>query len=180
MPNWCSNVVTFSHDDAEQIKRLVGAFNGDGLMKEFIPVPKELQETTAPNNVNEGEMVQKYGYGDWYSFQVNEWGTKWDVSSEEYNRVEYTEGETRVTISFESAWSPPLEFYNKMVAMGFSVDAYYYEPGMAFCGHYESGEDAMFDISGDSAWVKENIPEDINELFDIAGGMEQWEEEDNV
>ena len=179
MPNWCANTVSFSHEDTSQIARLVAAFNGEGLFKEFVPVPQELRETTAPNNTNEGEMVEKYGYADWYSFQVNEWGTKWDVSSEDYNRAEYIDGETTVTISFDTAWSPPTEFYQKITDMGFNVEAFYYEPGMAFCGIWQSENgDELYEIEGDSAWVKENIPEVIDEMFAISESMEQWEEEE--
>ena len=181
MPNWCANTVSFSHEDTAQIARLVNAFNGEGLFKEFIPVPKELQETTAPNNVNADELIEKYGYPDWYSFQATEWGTKWDVSAEDHNRAEYTDGDTTVTISFDTAWSPPMEFYQKLTDMGFTVDAYYYEPGMAFCGSWSSENgDELYEITGDSAWVKENIPAEIDEIFAIAEGMEVWEEEDNV
>ena len=174
MPNWCANTVTFSHEDPAQIARLVKAFNETGLFNEFVPTPKELQETTAPND----ELIEKYGYSDWYSFQANEWGTKWDVRAEDYNRAEYNEGDTEVELSFDTAWSHPAGFYDKLTDQGFTVEAYFYEPGMAFCGTWtsESGEE-VYDIQGNSAWVKENIPTDIDDIFAISESMEQWEDE---
>lgn len=58
------------------------------------------------------------------------------------------------------------------------VDACYYEPGMGFCGRWtsDSGDD-YYNIEGDSDWVVENIPPYINEMFDISGNMEMWEDE---
>lgn len=176
MPNWCNNSVTFSHGSERELDRLVKAYNENRLFNEFLPCPEELRETTAPNDKNADEMIEKYGSADWYSWQVNNWGTKWDVES--VDQIDRGDGQMDVTVYFDSAWSPPLEFYRAMEEMGWTVTAYYYEPGMAFCGKYEDGIEYHHDILGDSAWVKENIPEDINETFDIAGSMEVWEEDE--
>lgn len=174
MPNWCSNNATFTHEDPAQIQRLVKAYNADRLFTEFVPTPAELLETTAPNDKNVDELVEKYGYPDWYSFQVNEWGTKWDVQS-----VDEVEADgNSVSVFFDSAWAPPIQFYAKMEEQGFTVQAYYYEPGMAFCGSYENGDDNTIEITGNSAWVKENVPNDIDEMFAISESMEQWEEDE--
>lgn len=176
MPNWCNNSVTFSNGSERELDRLVKAYNENRLFNEFVPVPQELRETTAPNNKNADEMIEKYGYADWYSWQVDNWGTKWDVES--VNEIEREDGQMDVTVYFDSAWSPPLEFFRKMEEQGWTVRAYYYEPGMAFCGCYEDGNDECYQIEGNSAWVKENIPEVIDEMFAISESMEQWEEEE--
>jgi hypothetical protein len=63
-----------------------------------------------------------------------------------------------------------------MEGLGFGVLAFYHEPGMAFCGRYQEGDD-YHDIEGNSTWVKENIPSDIDEAMGIAEGMEDWEDE---
>lgn len=185
MPNWCSNNVTFEHTDPAMIQRVAKAYNENRLFSEFFPCPEDLKITAgtvgaadSPEQIElaakEQANLEKYGYANWYDWQVNEWGTKWDVES-----VDEVEAEPNsVTVFFDSAWSPPIEFYNKMVGLGFNVQAYYYEPGMAFCGSYEDGNDTCFDITGNSDWVKENIPGDIDEIFAISENMEIWEEEE--
>lgn len=177
MPNWCSNSVTFKHNDAKQIERLVNGYKNNKLFSEFFPTPAELVDNTAPNNKGD-ELLEKYGSRDWYEWNVNNWGTKWDIGSDSYEDDFYNEGDNSVTISFESAWSPPLAFYENMVELGFEITAYYYESGMAFCGKFEDGEDEYFEIEGNSEWVKENIPNDIDEAFNISENMEAWEEEE--
>jgi hypothetical protein len=80
-------------------------------------------------------------------------------------------------LSFDTAWSPPIEFYENLEEQGFRIEAFYYEPGMAFCGVYEDGCDDQFDIEGDSDWVEKHIPRRIDEAFAIAESMEMWEED---
>lgn len=176
MPNWCSNRVTFSHDNESELNRLIKAYNQDRLFSEFFPMPAELRDVSAPNDTNADEMIDKYGAADWYSWAVDNWGTKWEVQS--VDDLEHESGQTEVTVYFDSAWGPPTRFFEKMEEQGWTVTAMYYEPGMAFCGRYEDGWETTYDIVGDSAWVKENIPADVNEAFDIAGSMEIWEEDE--
>jgi hypothetical protein len=61
--------------------------------------------------------------------------------------------------------------------LGFEVDAFYYEGGMGFCGRFKDGEDDYHDINGGSAWVRRNIPSEIDEAFAISDNMEEWENE---
>ena len=73
---------------------------------------------------------------------------------------------------------PPIAAYEKLVGLGFEVEAMYYEPGVSFCGEWNNGEDLYYQIEGNSEWVRENIPEHIDEAFGISEGMEAWEEEE--
>ena len=62
--------------------------------------------------------------------------------------------------------------------MGFSVRAYYDEPGMGFAGVYEDGFDESFNYSGMSADEAEGyLPEALNEMYGITENMREWEEE---
>jgi hypothetical protein len=187
MPNWCNNTVEVYHPDPAKLKALVEAFN-DGKMCNFIhPVPEDLHivagrvgDDNDPKQIElesaEKRNLEKHGYSTWYDFCVNEWGTKWDV--EAYDTVELTEGQTDVTLCFDSAWSPPIGIYEKMVEQGFSVRAYYSEPGMAYCGVWWDGDDNYFEIGGLTAeQVRETIPEDLDECMGISESIEMWEEE---
>lgn len=153
MPNWCNNELLISHTDRTMIDRVVKAWERGQFLQEFIPVPQALIDTTAgspTDEVKDADNQAKYGYANWYSFRVNEWGTKWDVGyNEDYDNEARRVGENSVFLEFDSAWSPPLKAYEKLVDMGFIIDACYFEGGMGFCG----------DFFGDCDGIKEDYHE---------------------
>jgi hypothetical protein len=51
-----------------------------------------------------------------------------------------------------------------MVEQGFSIKAYYFEPGCDFCGRYEDGVDEEYEASGE-------IPEDIDREMGVSETM---------
>jgi len=187
MPNWCNNTLYLEHDDDSMIQKVEDAYRADKLISEFYPCPPELTETVAGRAGDNESYAQRllefkqklnlefFGAKDWYDWQVNNWGTKWDIAHD--NGGDSDRQEKRIRISFCSAYSPPTGFYDKLLELGFSVSAYYYESGCCFCGQYSEGVDECYDISGGSEWVKENIPEVIDLEFGIAEDMSYWEEE---
>jgi hypothetical protein len=142
------NQVRFNHKDSAMIDRVIKGFTGEGLFKEFLPTPKELLE-------NEG----------WYDWNIAHWGTKWDVTDvvEPVGIIRFDNG---VSITFDSAWSPPIEFYSYMEDLGFEVTAYYFEPGMDFCGIYSEGYDDYYEGT-------DGIPDDLDSAF----GISEWKAE---
>jgi len=192
MPNWCNNTITISHPDMAMMKRVVKGYNQNRLLDEFIPVPLELKDGAM--NIEElrkkrnwehkkeldkvrEELNRKYfGYKDWYDYCISEWGTKWDVGRNSAPTLLMKDIKNKtVTFSFDSAWSFPLGAYEKLSDMGFSIRAMYYEGGCAFCGIWEDGEEITYGIEGDSLWVKENIPQEIDKEFCISENMAEWE-----
>ena len=189
MPNWCSNSATISHSNPKKIDRLVQAFTGKGLMQEFYPCPQDLLDTRsgayhkgdpeyAGHIQKQKDNEAKYGHPDWFGWKVAHWGTKWDVTSNSPADVDRSPCGKTVTLSFDSAWSPPVEFYAHMRSLGFYIKAYYHESGVGFCGKWEDGQDDFYDVQGPSSWVIEHIPEDIDEMFNISQNMAEWEDEE--
>lgn len=180
MPNWCSNKVTFAHADPAMIKRVVDAYNRGELFSEFKPCPQDLLDTTSPAS---GEIAvhntETYGHPDWYTWCISNWGTKWDMDPGG-NTIDLSEGEKAIDLWFDTAWSPPIPFLKTMEDHGFTVDAFYYEPGMGFCGRYTMGEDDYYDIQGDADWVQKNVPVEIDDVFDIVNNMESIEEDEDA
>ncbi len=180
MPNWCNNTVEIYHRDPAMIERARKAFNEGRLLDEFIPVPKELSEAVADGSVRE-ELVAKYGYSDWYSFCVNKWGTKWDVGADGYGAEDRPGDEFTgpgLTLTFESAWAPPCAAYEKLMEMGFYIRAYYYEPGMAFAGKWDNGDDDYYEYgSMSSQEIADTLPDDLDECFCISEQVAEWEAE---
>ena len=192
MPNWCNNSVEIYHEDPAMIERVREAFNKGALLNEFIPIPqslrivagcvgdpdeqKKLEEDTARNK-------EVHGYGNWYDYCVNEWGTKWDVGADGNPAQDIPGG---LMLGFESAWAPPCAAYEKLTEQGFRIRAMYFEPGMAFAGIWEDGIDDFYEYGGlDSAGIAEELPVELDEAFGISEDVAQWEaenaeEEENI
>ena len=132
MPNYCSNYLTLTHEDPAMIVRAKDALERGEFLAEFIPVPEELQIVAGSvgNPVEQAKLeadtnrnIEKYGYGNWYDYCVNEWGTKWDVAVSEDNKYpdttieEAENGENYVVhYNFNTAWSRPLGAISKLSA----------------------------------------------------------------
>jgi hypothetical protein len=182
MPNWCSNGITLRHADPAMIDRVIKG--QEGLLMEFLPTPQELIDTVsgfmgedkrAAHEAQQAANIEKYGYKDWYDWNVANWGTKWDFNLENVERQD----PNTVTASFESAWAPPTGAYEKLMALGFEVEAMYYEPGMCFVGKWDNGEDDYYEYGGEtSATVREAIGAELDDYFGISEEMAQYEEED--
>jgi hypothetical protein len=185
MPNWCNNSLELQHEDPEMIERVAKAIEADRFFSEFAPCPKELTETTSGFFGNEGYQaelqkfteelnVRYFGYKDWYDWNNANWGTKWEACQPTFHK----DSDKFLHITFDSAWSPPFAFYEKLCDLGFSVEAMYYEGGMGFCGTWEDGIEDYYNIEGDSKWVRKHIPSAIDDAFCISEGMAEWEEEE--
>ena len=185
MPNWCDNTLELRHEDPVMIKRAKEAFEAGRLLDEFIPVPQQLADTRAGfygKDTYEQELLEAtealnvkwFKHKNWWDFCVQEWGTKWDVGRDGYINAE---DPNYLSLSFQSAWSPPIDAYAKLVDMGFEVYALYYESGMGFCGCFDQGIDDCYSIDGNSEWVVDCIPDYIDEAFCISESMAEWEEE---
>jgi hypothetical protein len=182
MPNWCNNTLELEHKDPAMIERASAAMKRGEFLHEFIPVPKELSEAAADGSVKE-DLVAKYGYSDWYGFCVANWGTKWDVGSDDYGSPTIT-AEGKMIAGFDSAWAPPTAAMERLAAMGFAVKLYYYEPGMCFAGIWEGNEDSSNDDYyeyGDmsSEEVKAALPAELNDMFCISDTVAEYEEQEN-
>lgn len=173
----------FKHEDPNQVTKLIAAFGDGCLFNAFVTCPPELHEQTpigedyvARDQARMEDNVAKFGHAGWYDWCVDNWGTKWDVNGDEGN-AEETDPNI-ASLYFDSAWSPPIAFYNAMCDMGWEITAYYFEPGMNFCGVFDNGDDDYIEIEGDSSWVEENVPKEINEMFGISDMMADFEDEE--
>lgn len=187
MPNWCNNNVTISHTDSAKIEALAEAVRAGKFCNHVIPVPEDLNivagrvgDDSNPDQIElerrEKENREKYGYATWYDFCVNRWGTKWDVDA--YDPEDVQVENNMISFGFDSAWSPPMGVYEELVEQGFEIVAYYYEPGMAFVGKYDNGDDECYDYSGtDSKTVVDAIGEELDEMFGISESMAEYEDE---
>lgn len=177
MPNWCTNNATFEHDDPAMIKRMVDGFSEGRLFQEFVPCPQELLEGVSPAPEDKAEAnMKKHGFADWYTWCLANWGTKWDISNDGFD-PSIGDGDRSVFLSFDTAWGPPVQFYQRLEEdLGFRVNATYFEPGMAFVGEWSDGEDFEYKIDMDDL---DGIPEHLAEEYDILSWYDHDEETDN-
>ena len=184
MPNWCSNHITVRGTDPAEIERLATAFATGGFCNAVVPMPEELNITSGflGNGAEQAELeaksaanLEKYGYANWYDFNVANWGTKWDV---EGDAIERDEDGLGFSGTFESAWSPPTKVCEALVEQGFEVTLYYYEPGMGFVGKWEDGCDDYYEYSGENSnTIRAAIGDELDDMFGISESMAEYEAE---
>ena len=125
MPNWCENYLSVrgKSEDFKKFHDVIYSEKEDyQLLEKLYPTPEELLE----------------GEG-WYNWRINHWGTKWKeddlIVTGDPNEVDDNDL-TEISFYFNTAWSPPIEAFDKISAdypkLLFAL--YYEEPGMGFCG----------------------------------------------
>ena len=127
MPNWCYNSIEISgeKDKVKRIKTILDLREDDYFFKSLL-----------------GEAPQD----NWYDSNINNLGTKWDVSTGDTS-IEYSDD----TISFqcESAWSPPVAgMVNVCKKYGVDCVMNYEESGNDFYGRTT--------IKSDGSYVEED------------------------
>jgi len=140
MPNWCSNHFKISHSDPMMIEKVIQGSISEKLGETFVPIPESVDE---------------------YNWCVTNWGTKWDFGCKEISdfRDGFWGG------YFDTAWSPPLEWYQAMSKLGFKIEAYWHEGGNCFAGSYIDDVVTEYnDMDCDS--VKE-LPQEFDDLFSV-------------
>lgn len=169
MPNWCMNNLTISHNNPAKLQEFVDAYNAGNTCEHFIPHPPHIVDDIRNNNA----FGDKVGGGDgWYNWRVNNWGTKWDFGLEKNCEPASIE-DNKVVISFNTAWSPPREFYEYLTdEHGYSINASYWEPGMSFCGYWTDGTDDYYEYVD-----HREIPHGLWDEYGMAEFFEEMVEE---
>ncbi len=139
MPNWCHNTLIIEADDHRLIEEFVEAVRDDEDPAQKLSFAKLVPEPGSPDDS---------GY-DWYSWRIENWGTKWDANfgapfmalgTENSSPAETFQGGFenvgRFTWKFETAWSPPVPWVvaasDKHPNIKFTLR--YGEPGNDFAG----------------------------------------------
>lgn len=126
MPNYCNNRLILTGEN-----NILKNFINDNYENEdqclsfnkLVPLPEEEKD-------------------NWYEWQTNNWGTKWDSCDStfvvENNKLIY---------EFNTAWGPPNEWFKKIYNK-YEIDMIllYYEPGCDFAGCYEKINDEINEL----------------------------------
>lgn len=156
MPNWCYNTATLQNEDKTKI---------DALEQELLKEESEVFNHLRPRPADQEE--------NWYGWNCDNWGTKWDVTPLDWDRSD----DNTLTINFDSAWSPPTALYEYLDSEGWDVRALYHEPGMGFAGRFEDGYDEYYEMDWTDRASVESLPDDILEFSNALEDLENYENE---
>lgn len=172
MPNWCNNTLTISgpkHKIAEIVQAATGELGetADGRTRGLL-------EYMVPVTGTDGEVTAAH--------QLDEWGTKWDVTDAEViSEDTRDDGTAEAVLVFDTAWSPPIECFETWFGENEDCDCVldYFEPGIAFVGRFtpESGEETWEYGEATADTVRKLVPEDIVDYWDLEEQMAEMEAE---
>jgi hypothetical protein len=197
MPNWCDNNLYISHEDPEMVKKAVEAWESGNFLATLVPEP---DYTVTPVAETFPNITAQYAKTEeekekallneptiredaWWDWRIQNWGTKWDVGYADDRSNHAQVNDNTMFVYFDSAWSPPTGAYEKMLELGYSIRAYYFEGGCSFCGSWIDGSDDCYSIDGDEdgkvseEHLLKTIPKDILEEMDIIQAYAPWEDE---
>ena len=146
MQNHVTNIVTIE-TETEDTKTIFASLKTDKSEFDFnsiIPMPEELKDTTSPSKKPNKDLIEKYGYDNWYDWSIKNWGTKWnayDIEVENWNKLR-----------FDTAWSCANQVIDKLSRLHPEVDfklTYADEDTGYNCGiiTYKNGEQSYTDMS---------------------------------
>lgn len=150
MPNWCMNSVTIT-GSKEKLEEIVKACEEDKFLEYLVPI------------------------GEWdYGTAVESWGTKWEARDVD---VSLSEDGTELSLNFDTAWGPPVTAYETAEEThDITIEAHYYEPGMAFVGQFVDGMDEQYEIDFENEDWRDEISQDAIDHWDLEYEYENWKE----
>ena len=159
MPNWCNNKLTIIGDENElkQVQSLLFTEDEAFSFECAVQPPANLYRENISSQKR--EELDAQGIPNWYDWNCENWGTKWDACN--VYHMEITD--TQIEVFFDTAWSPPEQWFcslcDKIESKDVHIEMLYEELGMEFAGayvrergwreisHYE-GEIQQVDYSG--------------------------------
>ena len=188
MPNWCNNTfeLVAPKEKIREFETFLNEKNGKDWFDFFAPCPQELKDVgdVSVNHTDE-QLLEKYGYSDWYSFGLGEWGCKWNCDANDWTVSEYDDENLSINFWFDSPWGPPENLYQNISNGNFGEDlnvfAEWHEEGMCFVGRFQYGDSENYEYSDlDSL---DEIPEDLLDNWNIREMLEEraeWDEEEEL
>lgn len=198
MPNWCYNQMTIT-GKTDDLRKFINDItvpeptddnpNATKLsIKTLFPCPAELHEYNSPlrtgkdgKTLSDDEVsalserfIAMYGSADWYSWQSDNWGTKWgdcNTASDE----EIKDGDTSLSIYYETAWSPATGLIAKISSL---------YPQLLFRVVSTEESDAFLcyqvfhngQVVGQQDYDTEEVPDEISKLADDDDNYDEYYE----
>lgn len=165
MPNWCANELHI-FGEPEDIKHFMEANKGLPAKYEpdkwdiergytystelrfcfnaLVPTPQEVLAFGYDGHYKRAKIIEEQGEEaakgliDGYNWNIANWGTKWDIYSDNLSleNCGWEEDLTEFILYFDTAWSPPVTWLMKVAPMfpKLRFEMHYEEPGCFFAG----------------------------------------------
>ena len=196
MPNWCYNSLCVSGEKeilADFVSKTLVPCNMSSeeeydeshrfTFNILHPLPKALEGGLSPLPKLEGENdtqykermaenVRLYGAEDWYRWNIDNWGTKWDASSTCIEELD----DNNFDLKFNTAWSPPIDWFEKIIPMypQLEFDLIFDEESQDFCGRM-TGIEGEVDLQVGKPYFTDE--EDNRVIYDM--DENKWKYEDS-
>ncbi|GHU02120.1 hypothetical protein FACS1894147_03330 [Spirochaetia bacterium] len=139
MPNWCENNLRVGGERKDLDAFLAECFSKNEYGRVFLDFEKIVPPPENYFRKNIGVQEIKYckenGLIDWFTWNIGNWGTKWNVTE-----CDIEDNDSSITVWFETAWSPPTPIMEaltkKYTSLSFTLE--YSEGGVGYRGIYES------------------------------------------
>lgn len=161
MPNYCTNELTITSDNAGFLQSLMNELkqadsNEVDFLSKLVPFTEETNHVWS------------------YDWCVNNWGTKWDIFDVYHASLD---GDT-LTVGFNTAWSPPIPALEKAAdTYGFEWELYWIEEGVCQVGLASGDANESWELLLDDH-PEEYIPQPVLHMFPwIISDWEEWQEE---
>jgi len=169
MPNWTTNYTSIKGEE-KVINEIAEKFVESGF-EGWFPTPEELLDRNSPNDKDPEEMRKKYGAPDWYDWNIQNWGTKWNA----VDRCIISQYDNEIALSYLTAWSPPIEFWEKLTELYPDIEVYmeFIDEGYCFVGDATIRDGVVIELN-----EFEGINEQINwfiRKMGITDTLEQFE-----
>jgi hypothetical protein len=99
MPNNITNILKIT-GPRNQINSIIGNSESDFTFGYSVPRPPE------------AEIINNW---DWYNWQINNWGTKWDAYDTVFCSNDYNDNYAE--LNFQTAWLPPSQWFKHTVEL---------------------------------------------------------------
>tara|TARA_B100001564_G_scaffold76840_1_gene61433 strand:+ start:2066 stop:2722 length:657 start_codon:yes stop_codon:yes gene_type:complete len=190
MPNWCNNNIKIEgpKDKIKNIWDTVQADPDKGFFTHLVPMPKELEGTTSPSSSAKKPQPMIEGFDNWYDWRVSNWGTKWDISTDDCGLQYREDGDTAFIEGwFDTAWAPPIDCLNTFIRKhnDIYVTNMYWEGGMDFAGIWTDGCDEEVNPSNYKSQDfldadRDSVEGQLDEAFGIGECMAEYEAEEET
>ena len=156
-----SDGITLINGTEEEKERIISKMkrwaNKNKTLEDFIEEAKNLGHIALENQ-------KKYGFTDWYGWDIENWGTKWDAY-----KVDYNVTENAINLNFQTAWATPYPIFEALTKVfpSLTINVYFADEDLGCnCGEYgfEGGEAFKFD-KGDLAFACEIWGYDYDEIM---------------
>jgi len=163
MPNHVYHNISIGNEITKERQEILNAIEkAGGICRYYKPMPKELEGTTSPQRVGDGEghtitesksaeLKHKYGHDNWYDWCHSNWGTKWGCYDFEIDDAQ---------LKFTTAWSPMDDTIIKLMAQDFP--------------------DMIWDFEEEQGWGAEIYIAEGEIVSELSFDTPDWGEEEEV